>query len=542
MNGFVSCLVMFAGLFLVQDAAPVADKVARKPDARDAFFKGGAIPQLRIQVSEAELEKLKANDRTYVRCTVVENRKTTYQDMAIKLKGAAGSFREWDDRPALTLNSNKFRKGQTFHGLDKFHLNNSVQDETYVQEWLCEEICRSAGVPATRVTHARVWLNDRDVGLYVLKEGFDKTFLQRHFENTDGSLYDGGFVQDIDADLEKDSGPNPDDRSDLRALQEACQEPVIEERWKRIDQTLNVDAFISFMALELMTGHWDGYTWNKNNYRIYFNPTDSKAYFLPHGMDQMFGDPNASVLDMPGPIVSSTVMQNPEWRARYRNRLKELLPLFDPPTKLQGRVDFLQRRLRPVLKAIDPQLALDHAERVREFKDRLAARAESLKQQSEQEDPKPPEFDENGVMHLDGWNTASESEDAAVEEVDSGKGKMAYSILCGPSGQCVASWRRRVLLGKGNYVFHANVKTKKVAKIEDEKGVGAGLRVSGANRTNCLSGTSKWKPLEFEFSVDEELREVELVAELRTTRGQAWFDPETLRLSRKPVEEAPAPE
>jgi spore coat protein H len=179
MNGFVSCLVMFAGLFLVQDAAPVADKVARKPDASDAFFKGGAIPQLRIQVSEAELEKLKANDRTYVRCTVVENRKTTYQDMAIKLKGAAGSFREWDDRPALTLNSNKFRKGQTFHGLDKFHLNNSVQDETYVQEWLCEEICRSAGVPATRVTHARVWLNDRDVGLYVLKEGFDKTFLQR---------------------------------------------------------------------------------------------------------------------------------------------------------------------------------------------------------------------------------------------------------------------------------------------------------------------------------------------------------------------------
>lgn len=542
MNGFVSCLVMFAGLLLAQDAAPLADNVARKPDASDLFFKGGAIPQLRIQVSEGELEKLKADNRTYVRCTVVENRKTTYKDVAIKLKGAAGSFRDWDDRPALTLNSNKFRKGQTFHGLDKFHLNNSVQDETYVQEWLCEEICRSAGVPATRVTHARVWLNDRDVGLYVLKEGFDKTFLQRHFENADGSLYDGGFVQDIDADLEKDSGANPDDRSDLRGLQEACQEPVIEERWKRVDQTLNVDAFISFMALELMTGHWDGYTWNKNNYRIYFNPTDSKAYFLPHGMDQMFGDPNASILDMPGPIVSSTVMQNPEWRARYRKRVTELLPLFDPPTKLQTRVDYLQRRLRPVLKAMDPQLALDHAERVKEFKDRLAARAENLKQQSEQEDPKPPEFDENGVMHLAGWNTASESEDAVVEEADSGKGKMAYSILCGPSGQCVASWRRRVLLGRGTYVFHANVKTKKVATIEDEKGVGAGLRISGANRTNALSGTSKWKPLEFEFSVDEELREVELVAELRTTRGQAWFDPETLRLSRKPMAEAPAPE
>ena len=178
MNGFVSCLVMFTGLVLAQDAAKSS---VREPDASDEFFKKGTIPQLRIQVSEPELEKLRADNRVYVRCTITENRKTTYKDVAIKLKGAAGSFREFDDRPALTLNSDKFTKGQSFHGLDKFHLNNSVQDETWIHEWLCEELCRSAGIPATRVTHARVWLNDRDVGLYVLKEGFDKTFLQRHF-------------------------------------------------------------------------------------------------------------------------------------------------------------------------------------------------------------------------------------------------------------------------------------------------------------------------------------------------------------------------
>ena len=538
MNTFVSCIIILTGLALTQDAGvPVG-----KPDASELFFKKGVIPELRIQVSEGELEKLKADNRTYVRCTIVENRKTTHKDIGIKLKGAAGSFREWDDRPALTLNSNKFRKGQTFHGLDKFHLNNSVQDETYVQEWLCEEICRSAGIPATRVTHARVWLNDRDVGLYVLKEGFDKTFLQRHFENSDGSLYDGGFVQDIDADLEKDSGPNPDDRSDLRALLEACREPNIEERWKLIDERLNVDAFISFMALELMTGHWDGYTQSRNNYRIYFNPTDGKAYFLPHGMDQMFGDPNASILDMPGALVSSTVMQNPDWRARYRNRLRELLPLFEPATKLQDRVEFLRKRLQPVLRTIDPQLALDHAGRVKEFNDRLAARELSLKEQVEQEDPKPPEFDEEGNMPLADWYGGSESEDTVVEEVELGKEKRAYSILCGPSGQCVASWRRRVLLGKGTYVFHAKVKTKKVAAIDDEKGSGAGLRISGSNRTNSVDGTSKWKPLEFEFTVDDDLREVELVAELRTTRGQAWFDLESLHLSRKQAEESPVQE
>lgn len=542
MNSVLIRSLMLATFLLAQNDVASPAKPVRERDASDEFFSKGRIPQLRITVAEAELEKLKADNRSYVRCTIVENGKTTYKDVAIKLKGAAGSFREWDDRPALTLNANKFNKGQTFHSLDKFHLNNSVQDETYIQEWLCEEICRAAGVPATRVSHARVWLNDRDVGLYVLKEGFDKTFLQRHFEDSDGNLYDGGFVQDIDAELEKDSGNGPDDRADLRALLDACREPNVEEKWRRVDELLNVDAFVSFMALELMTCHWDGYTPNRNNYRIYFDPKDHKAYFLPHGMDQMFGDPNASVLDMPGAIVASTVMQNPEWRVRYRKRLTELLPTFAPATKLQGRVEALRRRLQPILAAIDPQLARDHAERVKEFKERLAARAESLTQQNEQEDPKPPEFDENGVMHLADWYGASESEDATVEEVELKKDKRAYSIVCGPSGHCVASWRRRVLLGKGTYTFHANVRTKNVASIEDEKGSAAGLRISGADRTNTLAGTSKWKPLEFEFTIEDELREVELVAELRTTKGQAWFEPESLRLTRKPAEDKPAQE
>lgn len=537
MNSFVSGLVLLTGLVLGQDAKP-----AREPDASDDFFKKGAIPQLRITVSESELEKLKANDRSYVRCTIVENRKTTYKDVGIKLKGAAGSYREWDDRPALTLNSNKFVKGQTFHGLDKFHLNNSVQDETYTHEWVCEELFREAGVPATRVAHARVWVNDRDLGLYVVKEGFDRTFLQRHFENADGNLYDGGFVQDIDAELEKDAGKGPDDRSDLIALLEACREPDLDERWRRIDETLDVEAFITFMAMELMTCHWDGYTQNKNNFRIYFDPADNKARFLPHGMDQMFGDPNASILDYPGAIVSSTVMQNPEWRARYRERINELLPLFDPPSKLHKRVDALRRRLQPTLTAIDPQLARDHLERVKEFKDRITARAANLKEQSVQEDPqppKPPEFDENGNMHLPDWYPAMESEDAVVEVVDLEGEKKGLSILCGPSGTCVASWRRRIALEKGTYVFHANVKTQDVAAIEDEKGSAAGLRISGANRTNTLNGTNDWTEVEYEFTIEEDIREVELVAELRTTAGQAWFDPDSLHLSRKPPVEEP---
>src|SRR5262249_34712540 len=150
-----------------------------------------------------------------------EDGRTKYTNVALKLKGAAGSYRDWGDRPALTLNLTKFNKAGKFHDLVKLHLNNSVQDETYLSELICSELFRQAGVPAPPVPHARVWLNGRDVGLYVLKEGFDEQFLKRHFADATGNLYDGGFVQDLNADLEKDAGNGPDDHSDLRTITEA---------------------------------------------------------------------------------------------------------------------------------------------------------------------------------------------------------------------------------------------------------------------------------------------------------------------------------
>lgn len=529
-----------AGLLLWQSTVRAVAEVKKSvtQSADEVLFGQGMIPELHIVIDPQELEKLKADNRSYVKCHIEENSGRTYQNVGIKLKGAAGSFRDFDDRPALTLNVTKFDKGTLFHGLTKFHLNNSVQDETYLNEWLCEILFRAAEIPATRVTHARVWLNDRDVGLYVLKEGFDRTFLRRHFKNPDGNLYDGGFLQDIDVDLEKDCGKGPDDHSDLKALLAACREEDLAKRWKLIDEQLDVDKFITFMAMETMTGHWDGYTLSRNNYRLYFDPKSQKAHFLPHGMDQMFGDPNASILDFPEPIVASAVMRNSEWRAKYRERINQLLPLFAPPVRLLEQVDIGLNRLQPILAAIDPDLARNHLDRVNELKERLIARAENLIQQSQDADPKPLEFDENGQLALNDWHPESECEDAVIELVDLPEEKKAYSILCGPSEQCIASWRCKILLANGRYRFEAKLRLNDVEPLEDEKGTGAGIRISGLSRSNHAEGTAELQTVDFEFRVDEDVRDVIFVAELRAKRGQVWFDPESMRLTRLETKQA----
>jgi hypothetical protein len=508
---------------------------AQHQDLTDEVFERTDITTLTLEIAPAERAKLAENAREYVRCRLREQDGQTWDDVAVKLKGAAGSFREIDDKPAFTLNMQKYVKKQSFHGLQKFHLNNSVQDETYLHEWLCAGLFRDAKVAAPRVAHARVYLDDRELGLYVLKEGFDRKFISRHFAADDGNLYDGGFCQDIDVDLERDAGKGADDFSDLHALCEACRGADPESRWQRIAERLDIEAFLTFAAMELMTCHWDGYCQTKNNYRLYFDAASHKAYFLPHGMDQMFGDPGASILERPGAIVASAVMQNPQWRARFRDRVRQVLPLFDPPDKLLGQIERMELRIRPVLEQIDWEQANGYGERIKELKERLTARAANLREQSEQPDPPPPrplEFSGTEGIELADWQPASESEDAVLEVVELPENRAAYLIRCGPGGTCIASWRRTVLLAQGEYRLSVSATTSDVTPLQDEKGAGAGVRISGSARSTGLDGTSDWQPLEYRFSVAADEQEVTLVAELRAKAGQVQFDTQSMKVFR----------
>ena len=537
LGGLLATSVCASTTLLLAQAAPALvftpfEKKDRKRDASDTFFERGEIPRLKITIPQPELDRLNQNNRDYVRCAIKENDKTEYISVGIKLKGAAGSFRGMDDKPALTLNFDKFRDHQAFHGLDKLHLNNSVQDPTYLNELICSELFLAAGVPTPRTTHARVWINGRDAGFYVLKEGFDGTFLKRHFGDGKGNLYDGGFLQDLDANLEKDSGDGPDDRSDLKAVVDAAREQDGQKRWQRIADVVDVDKLLTFTALELMACHWDGYSLNRNNYRVYFDAKTKKMLLLPHGMDQMFGDTNTSVLANPGAMLPQAILSNPQWRAAYRDRISELLPLFSPPDRLLKRVDEVHARIRPVVNEWNTDAARDLDNHVRDLKQRIAERAKNLKQQSDIPEPRPLKFDRNGVANVIGWKPKAESADAKLDEEMIANEPSRYRIEAGPGGRCVASWRAKVLLPAGKYMFVGTVRTAGVIALAETSGEGAGVRISGSRRTNKLAGDSAWQKLEHEFEILPATQEVELVAELRATKGQVWFKADSLRLVR----------
>ena len=524
-----SALLLLAAAALLLAFAPA-------PDDASSFFRGSRIPQLTVELTPDSVESLRREPRTFARCVVRDGDRIVGEAAGVKLKGAAGSFREFDDRPALTVNLDKFGGAKPWNGLEKFHLNNSVQDESLLSEWVASEIIRSAGQPATRVAHARVKLGDRDLGVYVLKEGFDEHFLARNFRNAQGNLYDGGFCQDVDGELERDEGEVGELRADLRAIAEACADSDMKSRWKRLDTLVDIDDFTRFMALEAMLGHWDGYTFNSNNYRVYLEP-GRKARFLCHGMDQCFQDPGASVLDGPVSMVARSVMRNPEWRKLYRRQITRLLDEFDAK-RLAKRIEPVQRRLQEALREVSPETAAAQADRAREFLARVVAREASLREQSVAPEPKPPVFRKGQPVRITGWHPMSESEDAAVEEVEIG-GSRWYRIACGASGSCVAGWRRSVLLAKGAYRLEAFMRTDGVAALGEQSapGVGAGVRVGGGIRAGQGADAeglgSGERAVRFTFEVAEELADVDLVLELRASRGAAWFRIDSLTLTRE---------
>jgi spore coat protein H len=509
------------------------DPSSRKPDASDAFFDRGPILKLKIEIAPADLARLKENPRDYVPANLRENDRTVYEGVGVKLKGAAGSFREIDDRPGFTIAVDKYAVDARFYGLDKFHLNNAVQDDTWLHERLASEIATAAKIPATRATHARVFLGDKDLGLYVLKESFDRRFLARHFVKSNGALYDGGFCQDVDADLEKDVGRDKKDRGDLKALVDACRDPEPAKRWPRIEEKLDIDAFLTFVAFETMIGHWDGYALNRNNYRVYFEPIQGKAWFLPHGMDQVFVDPEASILEYPTAIVAEAVMRNPDWRARYRKKINDLLPFFAAKERLVPRIEALRNKLEPTLKEIDAAAAGRHAGAVRALRDRVVARDLSLKEQAKSPEPKSLDFGTRGFAKLQGFKPATEHGAADHEQKEEGR-KRALSVSCKGDDGAIASWRKKVTLARGSYVLEASVLLRDhVARGEEPSG--AFVRVDAAPPKDGVGAASaEWAPLTFAFDVAEDRRQVEIVLEYRAAAGRAAFDLSSIRIVKRP--------
>ncbi len=318
------------------DQTPPDDKtpesIITEPDDEAAYlFDQNAIRTYEIQLSEENLAFLDADPalEEYVDGSIIIDG-VTYSDVGIRYKGGDGSWRvcvessatgvldpdnpvEMDGKKLCHKLSIKVKFNWTdpegrFKGLRKLQFHAMIVDNTLLRERLGYSIYREMGVLAPRTAHARVTVNGRLLGLFVLVEHIDGSFTRSHFkEGGRGNLYKEVWPQWSDTEryltglrTNEDEDPSFDKMITLaKELGEANKTDTAHEV---VEQWMDVNHTMRHIVTEWGIGDDDGiYLWfcwewddpttddcTNHNFYFYEEQEANRVWLLPWDLDYAF--------------------------------------------------------------------------------------------------------------------------------------------------------------------------------------------------------------------------------------------------------------
>ncbi len=164
----------------------------------------------------------------YAACTVIIDGES-YKNVGIRAKGNTSLTQVsayGNDRYSFKIEFDHYDSTKSYYGLDKLCLNNIIQDNTYMKDFLTYQMMAEMGVPSPLCSYADISVNGEAWGLYLALEGVEESFLTRNYGRDYGNLYKpdsmnmgGGrgngkdFKMD-DWNKENDSGSSENDAAD----------------------------------------------------------------------------------------------------------------------------------------------------------------------------------------------------------------------------------------------------------------------------------------------------------------------------------------
>lgn len=128
---------------------------------------------------------------TYYSCSLLIDGEA-YGNAAIRGKGNTSLTQVeayGNNRYSFKIEFDHYDSGATYHGLDKLCLNNIIQDNTYMKDFLAYEMMGKMGVASPLCSYVYITVNGQDWGLYLAVEGVEESFLRRNYGSNYGELY-----------------------------------------------------------------------------------------------------------------------------------------------------------------------------------------------------------------------------------------------------------------------------------------------------------------------------------------------------------------
>lgn len=111
------------------------------------------------------------------------------KNVAIRGKGNTSLSMVNNDRYSFKIEFDHYDDALTYYGLDKLCLNNIIQDNTYMKDYISYQLMNEMGVASPLCSYVYITVNGEDWGLYLAVEAVEDSFLQRNYGNEGGELY-----------------------------------------------------------------------------------------------------------------------------------------------------------------------------------------------------------------------------------------------------------------------------------------------------------------------------------------------------------------
>ena len=116
----------------------------------------------------------------------------SYKNVGIRGKGntsLSSVATMGSSRYSFKIEFDQYDSTKSYHGLDKLSLNNLIQDNTMMKDYLTYQMMNAFDVDSSLCSFVYITVNGEDWGLYLAVEGVEEAFLQRNYGSHYGELY-----------------------------------------------------------------------------------------------------------------------------------------------------------------------------------------------------------------------------------------------------------------------------------------------------------------------------------------------------------------
>ena len=191
----ICCVVLaltlvLSALFMCAEALGI-EASARPLGYEERLFSTDKVHTIDIIIDDWDAFISAATSEEYSVCSVVIDGEAV-KSVGIRGKGntsLSSVSSMGSQRYSFKIEFDQYDNTKSYHGLDKLSLNNVIQDNTYMKDYITYQMMNEFGVSAPLCSYAYITVNGEDWGLYLAVEGVEDAFLRRNYGSDYGELY-----------------------------------------------------------------------------------------------------------------------------------------------------------------------------------------------------------------------------------------------------------------------------------------------------------------------------------------------------------------